>query len=76
MKIKFKDGKIVETHNGIHSCLKVVKVRKEHKCCECGRIIKKGEKALFHKYHENPYAGIHGYATWYYCNNCFVIIEV
>ena len=75
IKIKFKNGKIVNTYNGIHSCLKIVKVRKAHECCECKRIIKKGEQALFHKHHENPYAGVYGYLIEYWCNNCFEIIK-
>mgnify|MGYP000527657045 CR=1 FL=1 len=75
MKIRLKSGEIVETYEKTHSCKKMVRVRKEHKCCLCGRIIRKGETALMHKYHDDPYAGNRGYVCWYYCNDCFEIVE-
>lgn len=34
---------------------KLVKVRKDHKCCYCGRIINKGESAQFLKGKEPRY---------------------
>ena len=46
--------------------LKEVKVRKDHKCEVCGRIIKKGELALKFQYGHpmDMYA-------YYYCSNCY-----
>jgi len=70
MKIKLKSGEIVETYEKTHSYRRIVRVREEHKCCLCGRIIHEGETALVHKY-EEPY-----YVIWYYCSDCFEIAEV
>ena len=49
--------------------MEIIKVRKEHTCKTCQKIIKVGQKALQERYDAITWAG-----RWYYCLACAKII--
>lgn len=71
MKIKFKQkGIIIDLDKFSHDKQKIVKVRKEHKCSDCGRSITVGEEAYFHSYSDG-----YRYHNTYLCSDEYEIVD-
>lgn len=65
------ENRVYKLNDGVHTYLKIVKVRKSQECIWCKGIIKIGEFALV----SQGQTGSGHYYRTYTCNKCFSLVE-